>query len=200
MPYFRSVVHLNICLNFIIFHWLKIVRIYLFSGWKNRSGLLPHLLTILKSNCRHPSSARSKSLARNVVAFLPDLVPRMMTSEWGGIAHESPTLNMLVGINLYYTVAWGKCHAVIHTYEICLKFCMAPNSVAKKCNVVLSVQSSTYIKRWDLICGMATLITCRSLCPVLARGRDASTRNLSNSSRPIPLFLCLMSILNCQLY
>ena len=54
-----------------------------------------------------------------------------------------------------------------------------------------AMQAASYLrvhlKRWDLICGMATLITCRSLCAVPARGRDASTRNLSNSSRPTPL-------------
>ena len=38
-----------------------------------------------------------------------------------------------------------------------------------------------------MIRGMATLITRRSVCPVPARGTDASTRNLSNSSRPVPL-------------
>ena len=38
-----------------------------------------------------------------------------------------------------------------------------------------------------MICGMATLTKRRSLCPVPARGRDASTRNLSYSSRPVPL-------------
>ena len=47
------------------------------------------------------------------------------------------------------------------------------------------------LKRWDLICGMATLITRRSLCPVPAGWRDASTRNLSNSSRPDPLLLLI---------
>ena len=48
-------------------------------------------------------------------------------------------------------------------------------------------QLTPTLKGRDLIRGMATLITRRSLCPVPARGRDASTRNLSNSSRLAPL-------------